>query len=184
MIILILKVIYLGLPAIIANSLPIFFAKYRLLEFLNKPLDFNYHLFNQPLFGRTKTWRGFLVGVGGGILVIFLQRSLNQLSQFFKNISLLDYQSQNLLIIGFLLSFGALFGDLVKSFIKRRLKIISGHRWWPWDFLDATLGSLIFVSLAIKLSWLVIITSSIISPSIHLFANLIGYQFQWKKVWW
>lgn len=181
---LVLKVLYLGLPAIIANSLPIFFSKYKLLEFFNKPVDFNYKLLNQPLFGRTKTWRGFLIGIIGGIIVIYIQRYFDKLSLFFKEISIFDYQKENILLIGFLLSFGALFGDLIKSFIKRRLQLAPGVRWWPWDLLDATIGSLIFISLVIKLDWSIIITSLIIGPLIHLIANFIGYQLKWKYVWW
>jgi len=37
-----------------------------------------------------------------------------------------DYTEVNILIIGFLFGFGALLGDLVESFFKRRIGIESG----------------------------------------------------------
>jgi len=179
----ILKVIYLGLPAIVANSLPIIFAKYQLLEFLNKPVDFNLKLFKNPLFGRTKTWRGFFVGISGGLVTGYLQAAIYPVSQFIRDLSLINYQAENIFLIGFLLSFGALFGDLIKSFIKRRLAIASGKSWWPWDFLDATLGSLIFISLVVHLDWSIIIISLVLCPTIHLLANFFSYQLKLKNAW-
>lgn len=184
MFIIILKVIYFGLPAIIANSLPVIFAKFRWLEIFNKPVDNNYLFYGQPLCGRRKTWRGFIVGIIGGLIIIFGQRYLNRLSHFLKSISLINYESQWLFWAGFLLSFGALFGDLVKSFIKRRFKVVTGKKWWPWDNLDSTLGALFFISFYIKLEWQIILVGIIIGPLIHVLSNLIGYKLKLKDVWW
>ncbi len=184
MFILILKILYFGLPAIIANSLPVIFARYRWLESLNKPVDNNRSFLNQPLFGRTKTWRGFLVGVVGGIIIIYLQGFFNRWFDVLRSISLINYENKLLPLAGFLMGFGALIGDLAKSFIKRRLKKPEGSRWWPWDIIDSTFGCLIFISLYLKLSWELILISIFLGPIIHMLSNLIGYKLKIKDVWW
>lgn len=184
MYILIIKILYFGLPAIIANSLPVIFARFHWIESLNKPVDNNRSLLNQPLFGRTKTWRGFLVGVVGGIIIIFCQRFLNRWFVVLRNISLIDYENKLLILAGFLMGFGALMGDLVKSFIKRRLKKPEGSRWWPWDIIDSTFGCLIFISLYLKLSWEFILISIFLGPIIHMLSNPIAYKLKIKNVWW
>jgi CDP-2,3-bis-(O-geranylgeranyl)-sn-glycerol synthase len=184
MFVLVIKILYFGLPVIVANSLPTIFAKLKWLEFLDHPVDFKIHFSKQPLFGRTKTWRGFIVGIPGGILFIFLQRYLNRYFPVLNNYSLVNYESQLILLYGFLLSFGALFGDLVKSFIKRRFRKSSGDKWWPWDIVDSTLGSLFFVSIFIKLGTQIILISIILGPIIHVLANAIGFKLKIKDVWW
>lgn len=183
MLMIILKVIYFGLPAIIANALPVFLAKYNLLEILNKPIDNNLKFFNQPLFGRTKTWRGFLIGVLGGLIIIYFQQYLDRNIIFLKQFALINYQSNNLWLIGFLLGFGALSGDLIKSFIKRRFGIASGKCWWPWDNFDSTWGALFFLCLYVRLENIIIITALFIGPIIHMVFNFVGYNIKYKKSW-
>jgi CDP-2,3-bis-(O-geranylgeranyl)-sn-glycerol synthase len=42
------------------------------------------------------------------------------------------------------MSFGAIFGDLIESFIKRRLKIPSGAPFTPRDQTDYIVGMIVF----------------------------------------
>jgi len=65
------------------------------------------------VFGDGKTWRGFIGGVIIGSLAGLVQ-------------SLIE-QNPSAILRGFLLSFGALLGDLTGSFIKRRLDIERGQ---------------------------------------------------------
>lgn len=184
MFILIAKILYFGWPVIVANSLPTILAKLKWLEFLNHPIDCKICLFKQPLFGQTKTWRGFIIGIIGGVLFIFMQRYLNRYFPTLANISIINYESQMIFLYGFLMSFGALFGDLVKSFIKRRFNKPPGEKWWPWDIVDSTIGSLFFVSMFVKLGTQMIVVCLVLGPIIHALTNVVGFKLKIKDVWW
>ena len=101
---------------------------------------------------------------------------------FFSNLSLLNYS--NWLAIGFLLGFGALFGDLVKSFFKRRMNIKPGKSFFPWDQLDYTIGALVFILFLYIPSWQLVITILIISTLLHIIVKHIGYYLKINKIKW
>ena len=108
----VLKCVYFMLPAYFANMAPVFFRK---IKFLDIPIDVNKKFLGKPIFGKNKTYRGLFFGILLGFLVFLLQKSL---SEQLNAISLIDYSSVPL-ILGILLSAGAIVGDLIKSFIKR-----------------------------------------------------------------
>ena len=117
----ILKSLWFLLPAGIANMTPIFLKD---LPFLETPIDFNYKLNGKPILGSRKTWRGLFGGIFFAIIFILVQKLLYS---FFPNIYLADYSKIDVVILGFLLGFGALFGDIIKSLIKRRFNIKPGE---------------------------------------------------------
>jgi len=171
------------LPAYAANALPVVFNRFNLFSFLAKPVDFNKRLFGKPLFGHSKTFRGFIVGIGGGIIVGIIQYFLSSISGI-QNISLIDYSLLNSFYVGFLLSIGALLGDLIKSFLKRRIGISSGNSWLIFDQIDYAVGALILVSLVVIPSYPHIIAIITISAFFSVFANIFAYLCGIKKVWW
>lgn len=85
---------------------------------------------------------------------------------------------------GFLLSFGALIGDLIGSFIKRRLNLERGQPAPPLDQLDFILGALVFSFIVFIPPLEIIIVLVILTPIIHLTANVIGYKLGLKKEPW
>jgi len=118
-----------------------------LIAKLDVPIDLGYKLNGKEIFGRNKTFRGFAIGVTTGILVAALQYFLYVNFSFFRDNTLLDYTKINFVLVGFLMGFGALFGDLVKSFIKRQLGKRPGLPWFPFDQLDWILMSMIFTAI-------------------------------------
>ena len=90
----------------------------------------------------------------------------------------------------FLLSCGALLGDLVKSFFKRRLDKQRGEEWLIADQYDLVVGAFVMVLLfnpswvfspinpAIAL-WIIVAT-----PLLHRGVNIIGYLAGVKDVPW
>lgn len=180
---LVLQSVYFMLPAYVANMLPQIFARFKLLEFLNIPVDFDSKIGEQTVFGRHKTWRGIIVGVLGAILTIYLQKSLEN-KAFFLQISLLDYVSLNGVISGLLFGAGALLGDIVKSFVKRRINIAPGKSMPIFDQLDFVIGALIFMSLIYVPPFWNIVIILILSPILHLIVNIIAYFLKLKKVWY
>lgn len=176
---LILSSLYFILPAYAANICPVIFEK---LHFpLGAPI-------NEKLFGSHKTWRGFYAGYIGALAVLLLQ------SYFYKNgiatdpaspiLPMLDYSEINIFLYAALFGIGALAGDLIKSFFKRKMGIAPGGSWFPFDQLDFIFGVLIFLSPFFIPSWQNIAAIVIITPLLHFLANLFAYTLKLKKVWW
>ncbi len=171
---LIISSLYFILPAYFANMCPVIFGK---LNFpLGQPVSVKY-------LGSHKTWRGFYTGYLGALLVLFLQSKLDPLPSYFGQ-TLFDYQNINLFLYAFLFGIGAITGDTIKSFFKRRLGIKPGAPFFPFDQLDFIIGALIFLWPVYSLPWPNILTILIITPVLHLLVNTIAYLLKLKKVWW
>ncbi|MFA5128657.1 MAG: CDP-2,3-bis-(O-geranylgeranyl)-sn-glycerol synthase [Patescibacteria group bacterium] len=179
----ILQSLYFMLPAYIANMAPVFAKKLGVLKFFSKPIDGGRTFRGKPIFGTHKTWRGFVVGVVAAIAIVWLQYFLYSIP-IFQKISLLDYLKINPWLFGFLMGFGALFGDLVKSFFKRRVNFAPGTPWFPFDQIDFVLGVLIFVAPVYFPSSLVLLIILIVSPILHIATNNIGFFLRIKDTRW
>ncbi len=169
----ILSALYLALPAYIANMAPVLAKKWNLP--FGAPIS-------RKWFGASKTYRGFIFGIIGAILMVFLQNLLLSVD-FFENLSLIDY-SNNTIFLGFLFGFGALFGDLVKSFFKRRLHRPPGSPFVPFDQMDFIIGALILIYWYQPIPDEIIIFLLIITPFLHFMVNVVGYLLKIKDRWW
>ena len=176
----ILTALYLMIPIAAANMTPVFVKN---IDFLNIPVDFNQKWKGKPIFGNHKTYRGFFFGVLAAILVAFVQKILYQY-QFFKEISFFNFETTSFILIGFALGFGALFGDLVKSFFKRRVGVKPGDSFFPWDQVDLVLGSIFFISFIKVPSWQLILFGLIVGPLLHIFFNHFGYWIGIRESKW
>lgn len=176
----ILTCLYLIIPAAVANMMPVFV---RHINFLNIPVDFNKKWKGKSIFGSHKTYRGFFFGILGAIMVSYIQMKLYQYP-FFQQISFFIYSETSFVLIGFLLGFGVLFGDLVKSFFKRRLGIKPGARFFPWDQIDLVLGALVFISFIKVPSWQMILFFLLVGPLFHISFNHVGYWLGIRETKW
>ena len=177
----ILEALYFFLPAYIANIAPVIAAK--VFPKWNTPIDFDKKLQGKPILGSHKTWRGLFSGIVLAILIVYLQTYLLKYS-FWSSITLIDYELQNLVYLGFLFGFGALLGDAVKSFFKRRLGMESGSKWILFDQLDFVIGALLLVSFVYQPSVQHVLVIIVISPLLHVLTNLLGYKIGIKNVPW
>lgn len=177
----VLKCLWLILPGVFANAFPLFTKN---LKFLAYPIDFGRTFFGKPIFGPNKTFRGFFFGILAAIVIVYLQTFLYKISFVFRQISFIPYDQYNFALLGFLVGFGALFGDLVKSFIKRRLGIKPGARFFPWDQLDAFIGALIFISIVWIPPWQAIVFLTFFVPFLHISTNFLWYWLGLKKTKW
>ena len=175
-----LTCIYIMLPAMIANMIPPLVKK---VPFLDIPVDFNKTWHGKPIFGSHKTYRGFFFGILGAIIVSYIQ-SLLYIYPEFQKISFFDYTQTSFILIGFLIGFGVLFGDLVKSFFKRRVSVKPGDKFFPWDQLDIVFGALLLISIIKIPSWQMILFYIITGPALHIFFNHLGYWLGLQKVKW
>ena len=135
---LLLGTIWFLLPAYAANMTPVFAA--RLLgNHFAQPLDLGRSWRGHRILGDHKTIRGFVVGISAAILTSIAQ---HRAVPWFALGS-----AANPAVLGFLLGSGALLGDAVKSFFKRRRGIEPGASWIPFDQIDLVVGALAMSSL-------------------------------------
>jgi len=179
---LILQAFYLALPAYFANMAPVIFAKVGLLKSLARPIDNGRKLGSDYIFGSGKTWRGIISAVILSIIISGIQAWLFGWD-FFRSISVVDYPHK-WLIFGCLAGLGAILGDLFKSFLKRRVGILSGRSWPIFDQLDFIVGFFLFTYLLVRPSWQLIIAVFVLTLVLHPLTNVIAYVLKIKEVWW
>jgi CDP-2,3-bis-(O-geranylgeranyl)-sn-glycerol synthase len=177
----ILKAIWFFLPIGFANMMPLIFK--RRLKFLAIPVDFNKKIKGEYIFGPHKTYRGLILASITGGLIFFIQRYAYLDSDFFRSISLINY-GQETAWLGVLFGFGASFGDLIKSFFKRRFKVAPGHAWFPFDQIDFTLGGLVFGSILFVPPIGIMIAAIFLGACFHILTNQIGFYLGLKESIW
>jgi CDP-2,3-bis-(O-geranylgeranyl)-sn-glycerol synthase len=145
------------------------------------PIDRNKKFFDgEPIFGPGKTIEGFIIGCFLGALIATIQMiAYNYIPWEQAPVKL--YIVNMSPILGFILGLGAMTGDLVGSFIKRRLKIERGGPAPLLDQEDFLIGALFFTFLFvnIRLEWVIILL--LVTPIFHLVANIIAYLIKAKK---
>ena len=146
-------------PAYCANAVPVIFGGGFPIDGGKTFLD------GKPIFGSHKTFRGFLSGLFVGTLVGFIQGTLFQYN----------------VLLGFTLSMGALVGDLLGSFFKRRLALPPGATLPIADQLDFILGAFLFSLPFSPPSLVIVLIILIITPPIHLLTNFLAYLLGVKK---
>lgn len=167
----ILFAILFFLPAGVANTTPPVANKIPGLKNWKTPMDLGLSFGGKRLLGPNKSWRGLVSGVVAAGLTAWLLYPMlgDQVSS-----------SPEHFIIGAALGFGALLGDAVESFFKRRQGIKSGEAWIGFDQLDYVIGSILFSLLFIRLplaDYLVVIAFYFVG---HLVITYFGYRLHFK----
>jgi hypothetical protein len=108
------------LPAMWSNMAPVWAKKVRFLDSFDVPIDGNRKLFGKPIFGRNKTYRGFVAGAAFALGVGLIQWSLSELFPVFDRLELIELNLGGYVALSLLLGIGALVGDAVESFMKRQ----------------------------------------------------------------
>lgn len=173
--------LYFILPAYFSNGAGLVFGG-------GMPVDFGKSDKNGVRWiGDGVTWKGLIGGTLIGIITGIIQGwvapyILSNFGQFITT-PIITNVSEGILI-GFLLGFGALLGDALGSFLKRRIGIGRGQPAPILDQLDFLIVALILVSFVVKLDWLFIILAIVLTLIIHLLANTIAYLLGLKDVWY
>ncbi len=181
----VIQAFWLILPAYIANASALLLGGGLPVDFGKKWCD------GKRLLGDGKTWRGLFIGTFIGMTAGF---GFSVISKFALNIDfpikINDFTGFPLMIpILFSLCFGALIGDIIESFFKRRIGKERGENWIPFDQIDFILGVLFFSFIISSFlhffnlteeNWFLIsftlnhiIILLIFTPFIHLFSNYI-----------
>ena len=174
------QALWFFLPAFVANPMAVVFGG-------GPPIDFGRRLADgERILGDGKTWRGLVGGtLSGGILGFLL--SLPSPSSW-------SFGSPEAAFgVSALLAFGALLGDLVGAFLKRRMHKPRGAKAPGLDQYDFVAGALL-VSLLIP-AWSIprffsgdallgLASIIVITPALHRAVNLVGYRIGKKHEPW
>lgn len=173
--------LYFILPAYFSNGAGLVFGG-------GTPVDFGKSDKNGIRWiGDGVTWRGLIGGTIVGIITGIIQGLIAPtiIANFGPYIitPIITNVSSGILI-GFLLGFGALLGDAIGSFLKRRLGIGRGKPAPILDQLDFLIVALILVSFVVKLSLFFVVIAIVLTLIIHLLANTGAYLLGLKDVWY
>ena len=171
----IIQAIWLMIPAYIANPMAVVLGGGRPIDLGKNWID------GHRILGDGKTIRGLIGGTLCGIFAGVIQIIVSKEFEIF---------AVPTLIVVITLSFGALFGDIVKSFFKRRIGFIRGAQLPLIDQLDFVIGAWVLTYI-FEPQWFIqnfnielIITVLILTPVLHRLTNIIGYRFKLKKEPW
>jgi CDP-2,3-bis-(O-geranylgeranyl)-sn-glycerol synthase len=166
-----------------------------------KPIDFGKSFKDgHRILGDGKTWRGLLagtfLGMTAGFGLVVAAKYLNTSEYAFLGVT--DFEGFPMMIlILFSLCFGALLGDIIESFFKRRIGKDRGQDWIPFDQLDFLVGALLVSLVISELLFLLRMTSDqwffsnitiwhifillIVTPFIHITANVLFRKMKHKN---
>ncbi len=176
----ILQTLWLLIPAYTPNNFAVLFGGGTPVDLGKKFID------GKRILGDGKTIRGFVSGVLGGIFCGNIQYYAEKILGwgFYSTLAYTDF-----LIMVSTLSFGALFGDMVGSFIKRRFGIERGEKLPLFDQLTFLIFAFLFAYISSPyfgdlFSLKIVLTGFIITPFLHLLTNFIAYKLGLKDVPW
>ncbi|MBD3205691.1 CDP-2,3-bis-(O-geranylgeranyl)-sn-glycerol synthase [Candidatus Bathyarchaeota archaeon] len=153
----VIQAVYLFLPAYFANASPVIFGG-------GAPLDGGVNwLDGKPFLGGHKTTKGTIFGIVIGTIVGLAQGNL---------------------LGGALQSVGAMLGDIITSFLKRRINIEPGESFPLADQLDFILFAVILSYPIQYQSWETTILIIIVTLPLHYLTNVIAYFLGLKKHPW
>jgi len=173
---------WLFFPAYLANPSAV-------LSGHGTPVDFGREMGGKRILGDGKTWYGLIGGTLAGGFIGVIQMLLagpTGLPTFGT--------SKAAIMIPFILAFGSLTGDMLGSFIKRRMNVKRGAKAPVLDQYDFVIGAFIVGLILIPgfmigtylsgvaIAGLVMIL--IVTPPLHRAVNIIGYKTGQKDVPW
>lgn len=164
-------------PAMVANGSPVFVLRGR----RGHPIDFGKTWVDgRRVLGDGKTFEGFLIGVAAALLTgivvgIPVARGV------------LGLEASTALWTSFFSGLGAMLGDVVKSFFKRRLGRERGSKLLVADQLDFYVGATLLVylcNICPNPSLPMFATGALFIFVLHIATNKFAKKMGWKKVPW
>lgn len=168
-------------PAGLANVSAFFSSKIPLLKKLGQPVDGRLKFRGKRIFGSHKTIRGFIMGTLIAIIGVYVEVLLYKQIPFLQEYLPIDYTLLNPILLGFLLGFGALTGDAVKSFFKRQLNIPPGRSWVPFDQIDYIIGGMVFTYFYVPLTTFEYVLLFLVWFLLHPLISFGGYLLKLKR---
>ncbi|AHC51238.1 hypothetical protein SUSAZ_04095 [Sulfolobus acidocaldarius SUSAZ] len=152
------------IPALVANGSAPFIKSGTPIDFKRKLND------GRRVLGDGKTFEGLLLSLTFGTTVGAI------ISRFLG----IEW-----IIIGFVESLGAMLGDMLGAFIKRRIGLERGARAPILDQLDFILGAtVVLISFKVNLNIYQVAFVCVLVIALHMFTNYMAYRLKIKSVPW
>lgn len=166
----ILRVSLIAIPLYLCNGLALVFGGTTSVDFGKKFID------GKRLLGDGKTFKGTAAGIFFaflGVLTLYL---------FFPQTN--ELLGTNYLVYGTLLAIGAVAGDFVGSFIKRRIGSQRGTSVFPLDQLDFVLGAFAVGAIVMVPTILEMVFLLALTILAHILGNHIAFFARLKRSPW
>jgi CDP-2,3-bis-(O-geranylgeranyl)-sn-glycerol synthase len=168
------------LPAYIPNNVAV-------LAGGGRPIDGGRTLDDgKRVLGDGKTWRGTAFGTAAGIVVALLLNGLQGGFAGLTGVGVPEFPIHAAVS----LAFGAMLGDILASFLKRRTGRERGAVFPGVDQLDFVVVSLLLTAI-VAMDWFratftlpVIVAVLVLTPLLHLGTNALAYAFGLKDEPW
>lgn len=151
-----------------------------------RPIDGGRTWNGNRILGDGKTWRGTAVGIAAGVLLAVL---LNALHPWFQSVTAVGVPAFSLAAF-VSLPVGAMAGDALASFAKRRTGRERGAAFYGVDQLDFVVGALALTA-AIDFGWFqatftlpVLVAVFVLTPLLHVATNAIAFAVGLKDEPW
>ncbi|WP_435334035.1 CDP-2,3-bis-(O-geranylgeranyl)-sn-glycerol synthase [Haloarchaeobius sp. TZWWS8] len=167
------------LPAYVPNNAAVLFGG-------GPPIDAGRTWKGRRLLGDGKTWRGTVFGTLTGVALALLLSAINEPVGTAVGVDLPHFP----LVVAFTLAFGAMLGDILASFLKRRTGRERGASFPGLDQLDFVVVALGLTALAAPgwfwsvFTWPVLAVVLVMTPVLHLSTNGIAYALHLKEEPW
>ena len=189
---LLLGAVWFILPAYIANSAPVDVSQIRFLRKYGTPIDGKRTWKGMRILGDSKTWRGFYAGMLAGTLTAAIQWYVHPgLPGAYPGLPIMTID------LGFMLSLGALVGDMAASFLKRRIGMKAGASAPLMDQLDFIFGAILFAwfwECAVSGTFSGVFEKMLgyprfgviilVTPFLHIIGNFLAWVWKLKKQPW
>lgn len=169
-----IHIIWIIIPAYIANGTPVVVSKLLSLRNIARhPIDFGkIFIDGRRVLGDSKSWEGLLSGIIAGLITSLIQYLIEG--------------SSIVIVRGFILSIGAMAGDIIGAFIKRRIGLKPGE---SLPIVDQLMFVIIALSLAIlfnliRITLIQFIFVLLLTFLLHITTNYIAYKLNLKDVPW
>jgi CDP-2,3-bis-(O-geranylgeranyl)-sn-glycerol synthase len=167
------------LPAYIPNNVAV-------LAGGGRPIDGGRTWNDRRLLGDGKTWRGTAFGTAAGLAVALLLNGLHPVAVDATGIAVPEFPLHGAIA----LAFGAMLGDILASFLKRRTGRERGASFPGVDQLDFVVVSLALAAL-VATDWFlgtftlgVLVAVFVLTPLLHVSTNAIAYALGLKNEPW
>lgn len=161
-----MQLLYFMAPVYLANMAPPFV---RYWKGWNRPI-------HARALGDHKTVLGYALGVVAAVMATAVQAAIDVPS------ALVDYAHWPGLGLAF--GVGAMTGDCLKSYFKRRRGVPPGARWIPFDQLDFVAGALLIVGPFADLAWTDVMVILIVTLLGDIAVNRVAYRLGIKTSPW
>jgi CDP-2,3-bis-(O-geranylgeranyl)-sn-glycerol synthase len=191
----VLHALWLFLPAYLANMAPVFVPRIGPIDGGRLWKD------GRRILGDGKSWGGLLIAPLVAAVLILVLGWVARSTVVGRSWGFDDFGAPAVaFVMAYVMGFGALVGDAVESFFKRRKGLERGAMWLGFDQLDFVVGAFLVGLLGATLldlagvtdgNWLLarfelvhVLAILILTPALHLAVNYIGYRIGKKQVPW